>query len=78
MAQMAIFFWRRQYMAGVLPYRRRERLDAARACRRVRRDAAGRYSILREGDKDTGCMLTLDARVARSRRPEGAACSRLP
>jgi len=25
-------------------------------------DAAGRYSILREGDKDTGCMLTLDAR----------------
>ncbi len=26
-------------------------------------DAAGRYSILREGDKDTGCMLTLDARV---------------
>ncbi len=26
-------------------------------------DAAGRYSILREGDKDTGCMLTLDART---------------
>lgn len=26
-------------------------------------DAAGRYSILRESDKDTGCMLTLDARV---------------
>ncbi|CCJ06000.1 AprI/Inh family metalloprotease inhibitor [Methylocystis sp. SC2] len=26
-------------------------------------DASGRYSILREGDKDTGCMLTLDART---------------
>jgi hypothetical protein len=26
-------------------------------------DAAGRYSILREGDKDTGCMLTLDSRA---------------
>ena len=23
-------------------------------------DVAGRYSILRDGDKDTGCMLTLD------------------
>jgi Protease inhibitor Inh len=23
-------------------------------------DAAGRYSILRDGGKDTGCMLTLD------------------
>ena len=23
-------------------------------------DAAGRYTILREGGKDTGCMLTLD------------------
>ena len=23
-------------------------------------DAAGRYSLLREGGKDTGCMLTLD------------------
>jgi hypothetical protein len=27
-------------------------------------DAAGRYSILREGGKDTGCMLTLDDRAA--------------
>ncbi len=26
-------------------------------------DAAGRYTILREADKDTGCMLTLDARA---------------
>jgi Protease inhibitor Inh len=26
-------------------------------------DAAGRYSILRDGGKDTGCMLTLDNRV---------------
>ena len=26
-------------------------------------DAAGRYSILREEDKDTGCMLTLDAKA---------------
>ena len=26
-------------------------------------DAAGRYSILRDGGKDTGCMLTLDKRV---------------
>lgn len=26
-------------------------------------DAAGRYSILRDGGKDTGCMLTLDHRV---------------
>lgn len=24
-------------------------------------DAAGRYAILREADKDTGCMLTLEA-----------------
>jgi hypothetical protein len=27
-------------------------------------DAAGRYSILREGGKDTGCMLTLDDKSA--------------
>lgn len=26
-------------------------------------EASGRYSILREEDKDTGCMLTLDARA---------------
>ena len=26
-------------------------------------DAAGRYSILRDGGKDTGCMLTLDKRA---------------
>lgn len=26
-------------------------------------DVAGRYSVLRAGDKDTGCMLTLDARA---------------
>ena len=26
-------------------------------------DAAGRYSILRDEDKDTGCMLTLDAKA---------------
>ncbi|MGH6852012.1 MAG: AprI/Inh family metalloprotease inhibitor [Methylocella sp.] len=26
-------------------------------------DAAGRYSILRDGGKDTGCMLTLDKQV---------------
>ncbi|PNE10773.1 MAG: hypothetical protein CR217_12585 [Beijerinckiaceae bacterium] len=29
-------------------------------------DAAGRYSILRDGGKDTGCMLTLDKRVKAS------------
>jgi hypothetical protein len=28
----------------------------------VKVDAAGRYSILREGGKDTGCMLTLDTK----------------
>lgn len=27
-------------------------------------EAAGRYSVLREGAKDTGCMLTLDAKAA--------------
>ncbi len=26
-------------------------------------DAAGRYSVLREGGKDTGCMVTLDAKA---------------
>jgi hypothetical protein len=26
-------------------------------------DAAGRYSVLREGAKDTGCMLTLDSKA---------------
>jgi Protease inhibitor Inh len=26
-------------------------------------DAEGRYSILRDGEKDTGCMLTLDAKA---------------
>jgi hypothetical protein len=26
-------------------------------------DVAGRYSVLREGGKDTGCMLTLDAKA---------------
>ncbi len=34
-------------------------------------DASGRYSILREGDKDTGCMLTLDARDAVVFAPRG-------
>ncbi len=29
----------------------------------VSSDAAGRYSILRDGGKDTGCMLTLDAQT---------------
>src|SRR5262245_39743782 len=31
-------------------------------------EAAGRYSLLREGGKDTGCMLTLDVKVTPLRR----------
>jgi len=34
----------------------------------VQAEAAGRYSLLREGDKDTGCMLTLDVKVTSQRR----------
>jgi hypothetical protein len=35
---------------------------------KVQAEAAGRYSLLREGDKDTGCMLTLDVKVTSWRR----------
>jgi len=35
---------------------------------KVQPEAAGRYSVLREGGKDTGCMLTLDAKGASQRR----------
>jgi Protease inhibitor Inh len=38
-------------------------------------DAAGRYSILRDGGKDTGCMLTLDKRV---KAPGGEKASLAP
>lgn len=59
---MAIFFWRRPYMLGFcLVAAAGVSAPVARAAGPA--DAAGRYSILREGDKDTGCMLTLDARV---------------
>ncbi len=34
----------------------------------VQPDAAGRYSVLREGGKDTGCMLTLAAKGTSQRR----------
>lgn len=36
-------------------------------------NAAGRYSVLREGGKDTGCMLTLDSQ----RKPGGRASASL-
>ena len=35
-------------------------------------DAAGRYAILRDGGKDTGCMLTLDRRVKGSGREKAS------
>jgi Protease inhibitor Inh len=35
-------------------------------------DVAGRYSILRDGGKDTGCMLTLDKRVKASGREKAS------
>ena len=38
-------------------------------------DAAGRYSILRDGGKDTGCMLTLDNR---GKAPGGGKASLAP
>jgi hypothetical protein len=34
----------------------------------VQAEAAGRYSVLREGGKDTGCMLTLDAKGTTQRK----------
>jgi len=34
----------------------------------MRAEAAGRYSVMREGGKDTGCMLTLDAKGTSQRR----------
>ncbi|MFO1102274.1 MAG: AprI/Inh family metalloprotease inhibitor [Methylocystis sp.] len=61
MAQMAIFFWRRIYVLGFCLTV--AGLTAPLALAAGPSDVAGRYSILREGDKDTGCMLTLDARV---------------
>ncbi len=62
MAQMAIFFWRGQYLPGLFLIAAAS-VSAQLALAEGPSDAAGRYSILREGDKDTGCMLTLDARV---------------
>ncbi|MBM3553386.1 MAG: hypothetical protein FJX45_16945 [Alphaproteobacteria bacterium] len=62
MAQMAIFFWRGQYLPGLCLIAAAS-VSAPLALAAGPSDAAGRYSILREGDKDTGCMLTLDARV---------------
>jgi hypothetical protein len=62
MAQMAIFFWRGQYLLGFCLIAAAG-VSAPLALAASPGDAAGRYSILREGDKDTGCMLTLDARV---------------
>jgi hypothetical protein len=35
---------------------------------KVQAEAAGRYSVLREDGKDTGCMLTLDAKGASQRK----------
>lgn len=62
MAQMAIFFRRGTYAVGFcLVAAASVSAPLARAAGAT--EAAGRYSILREGDKDTGCMLTLDARV---------------
>jgi hypothetical protein len=62
MAQMAIFFWRRAYVLGFC-LMAAAGVSATLAFAAGASDVAGRYSILREGDKDTGCMLTLDARV---------------
>ena len=35
-------------------------------------EATGRYSVLREGGKDTGCMLTLDAKGTSPRRGQAS------
>jgi hypothetical protein len=59
---MAIFIWRRTYVLGFC-LMAAAGLSAPLALAAGPSDASGRYSILREGDKDTGCMLTLDARV---------------
>ncbi len=62
MAQMAIFFWGPTYALGCcLAAAAGVWAPVARAAGAT--ETAGRYSILREGDKDTGCMLTLDARA---------------
>ena len=65
MAQTAMFSWRRPrwvwfFLVAALGVAASQAHSASSA------ETAGRYSILREGDKDTGCMLTLDAR-SRSR-----------
>ena len=62
MAQMAKFLFRRTYLA-IFCMIAAAGASAPVALAAGPSDAAGRYSILREGDKDTGCMLTLDARV---------------
>jgi len=62
MAQIAIFFWRRPHLLGFCLIAAAS-VSAPLALAAGSIDAAGRYSILREGDKDTGCMLTLDSRV---------------
>jgi hypothetical protein len=35
-------------------------------------DVAGRYAILRDGNKDTGCMLTLDRRAKAAGREKAS------
>jgi hypothetical protein len=62
MANMAIFSWRRQRWLGFCLVAAAG-VSASIAQAAGPTEAAGRYSILREGDKDTGCMLTLDART---------------
>jgi hypothetical protein len=62
MTQMAKSSWRRPHLVGLCLIAAAG-VPASQAIAAGATDAGGRYSILREGDKDTGCMLTLDARV---------------
>jgi hypothetical protein len=62
MAQMAIFSGRRRQWLGFCLVAAAS-VSAPLAHAAGPTEASGRYSILREGDKDTGCMLTLDART---------------
>ncbi|HEY8127080.1 MAG TPA: AprI/Inh family metalloprotease inhibitor [Methylocystis sp.] len=57
---MAIFSWRRPQWLGFCLVAAAS-VSAPLAYAAGSTEASGRYSILREGDKDTGCMLTLDA-----------------
>jgi len=60
---MARIFWRRLRLLEFCVIVVSSVLAAAAYAAASSANAAGRYSILREGDKDTGCMLTLDARA---------------